>query len=95
MLVIASIFVIVITYSLYSGWWKDIRPPHSFIPYDWRRTAIQRTGLFVWIYLSLAGTVFAAMTFVGINFTLMTSFLSAPLWIALVLVAWRISRALV
>jgi len=53
-----------------------------------------RVGAFVCVYLTIATTIFLALSMGGVNITLMTSFLSAPLWVSVVLLSLWITRRL-
>lgn len=76
--------------------WRRFQPQVSNgiqTQFGYRRWLIQ-IGLFVVIYCVMVGLTLIAFTLVGVNFTLVSSFLGAPLWILYVIIARAWARSL-
>jgi hypothetical protein len=58
-------------------------------------TTLTRIGAFVAIYLLTMFITIFGMVFMGVNPTLVLSVVAAPYWILMILVAWKLSKALV
>ena len=72
--------------------WRQFRPSRRPI-FGYRRWLLQ-IGLFVVIYTMMVACTLVLFTLAGVNFTLVSSFLGAPLWILYVIIARAWARSL-
>jgi hypothetical protein len=84
----AILAALVVLYALYVAW-RERRDLKSRRPF---RRFVVFVGLFVIIYAAIVAIILISLSLLGVNFTLVTSFLSAPLWIVCVLFARAFAR---
>ena len=89
---IAAIALFVLVISIYRII-KHRPRPTAAVPVSVPRFFLS-IGLFVVIYVLMVAATLVLLTLVGVNFTLVSSFLSAPLWIIYVIIARAWARPL-
>ena len=72
--------------------WRALERPRANGPRH--RRFLLFVGLFVVIYTAIVVTILVGLVFAGVNFTLITSFLSAPLWIVCIVIARALAKRL-
>lgn len=73
--------------------WRQFRPKRRPFQFGYRRWLLQ-IGLFVVVYTMMVACTLVLFTLAGVNFTLVSSFLGAPLWILYVIIARALARSL-
>ena len=79
-------------YAIYRAWRRFARK-ETTLDINVKRWLLS-IGLFCVIYTLMVIGTLVLFVFLGVNFTLVSSFLSAPLWIIYILIAKEVSRSL-